>query len=92
MRGYMALWDANEWEVNYGMVDTPDHLIGYEPVQLHVVSHIPEHMRLTTWTVKRDPDKEAAIFERIKHARVYYAEVIAEFDRTHQPIAELEAA
>jgi hypothetical protein len=88
MRGYMALWDANEWEVNYGMVDTPDHLIGYEPVQLHVVSHIPEHMRLTTWTVKRDPEKEAAIFERIKHARVYYAEVIAEFDRTHAPAIE----
>jgi hypothetical protein len=54
MRGYMALWDADEWEVNYALVDTPEHLIGYEPMQLHVVSHIPEHMRLTTWTVKRD--------------------------------------
>ena len=83
MRGYMALWNAAEWEVNYAIVDTPEHLIGYEPMQLHVVGHIPEQMRLTTWTVKRDADKEAAIFERIKHAREYYAEVIAEFDRTH---------
>jgi hypothetical protein len=92
MRGYMALWDANEWEVNYALVDTPEHLIAWEPMQLHIVSHIPEHLRLTTWLVKRDADKEAAIFEKIKHARTYYDEVIAEFARTHQPIAELEAA
>jgi hypothetical protein len=92
MRGYMALWDAGEWEVNYCIVDTPEHLIGYEPMQLHIVGHIPEHLRLTTWTVKRDPEKEAAIFEKIKHARAYYAEAIAEFDRTHQPAIELEAA
>jgi hypothetical protein len=41
--------------------------------------------------VKRDADKEAAIFEKIKHARSYYDEVIAEFDRTHAA-AELAAA
>lgn len=92
MRGYMALWDANEWEVNYALVDTPEHLIAWEPMQLHIVSHIPEHLRLTTWLVKRDADKEAAIFEKIKHARVYYDEVIAEFARTHQSVVELEAA
>lgn len=91
MRGYMALWDADEWEVNYAIVDTPEHLIGYEPMALHVVGHIPEHLRLTTWTIQRDADKEAAIFERIKHARAYYAEVIAEFDRTHQEPLPLAA-
>ena len=89
-RGYMALWNADEWQVNYCLVDTPDRLIGYEPLQLHVVSHIPENMRLTTWTVKRDLEKEAAMFEKVKHARAYYAQVIAEFDRTH--VLELEAA
>lgn len=90
MRGYMALWNADEWEVNYCLVDTPDRLIGYEPLQLHVVSHIPENMRLTTWTVKRDPEKEAAMFQKVMHAREYYAQVIAEFDRTH--VLELEPA
>jgi hypothetical protein len=88
MRGYLALWDADEWDVDYAMVDTPEHLIGYDPMPLHVVGHIPEHMRLTTWTIKRDAAKEAAIFERIKHAREYYAEVIAEFDRSHVLFAE----
>ena len=84
MRGYMALWDADEWEVNYCLVDTPDNLIGYEPMQMHLVDHIPERMRLTSWTIQRDKDKETAIFEKVQHARTYYAQVIAEFDTTHK--------
>ncbi len=83
MRGYMALWDAEEWEVNYCLVDTPDRLIGFDPMELHFVSNIPEHMRVTTWTVKRDMEKEAAIFEKVKHAREYFKAVIQEFDQTH---------
>ena len=84
MRGYMALWDADEWEVNYALVDTPDRLIGYEPLQMHVVSHIPEHMRLTSWALKRDAAKEALIREKVEAAQAYYATAIAEFDQTHQ--------
>jgi len=83
MRGYMALWDADEWEVNYCLVNTPDHLIGYEPQSLHFVDHIPAHMRVTTWRITRDAAKEAAIAEKVRAARDYYAQVIAEFDRCH---------
>lgn len=86
-RGYMALWDAPEWEINYCLLDTPEHLIGYEPMQMHIVSHIPEHMRLTTWTIKRDAEKEALMWEKVRAARDYYAEVLAEFDRTHAELA-----
>ena len=84
MRGYMALWDADEWEVNYCLVDTPDRLIGFEPMELHFVSNIPERMRVTTWTVKRDIEKEAAIFEKVKHANEYFRQVIEEFELTHK--------
>lgn len=91
MRGYMWLWDADEWEVNYALVDTPERLIGYEPLQLHVVSHIPEHLRLTTWLIERDPAKERAIAEKVEAAREYYAEVVREFDQIHRP-AELQTA
>ena len=91
MRGYMRLWDADEWEVNYALVDTPERLIGFEPLQMHIVSHIPEHMRLTSWTIQRDFDKERAIVEKVKAAREYYTQVIAEFDQIHQ-IPELLAA
>lgn len=92
MRGYMALWNAEEWEVNYCLVDTPDRLIGFEKMDLHVVSHLPEWMRVTTWTVKRDLEKEAAIFEKVKHAREYFKQVIAEFDQTHAFSEQLKQA
>lgn len=85
MRGYMMLWDADEWEVNYALVDTPERLIGYEPLQMHVVSHIPEHMRLTSWIVTRNLEKERAIERKVLAAQAYYLEVIEEFDQIHQP-------
>lgn len=83
-RGYMVLWDADEWSVAYALVDTPDRLIGYEPLQMHVVSHIPEHMRLTEWTIKRDSSKEDLIREKVEAAQAYYRQVITEFDEIHQ--------
>ncbi len=82
-RSYMVLWDAYRWSIAYALVNTPERLIRFEPITLHFFDHIPEHMRLTVWTINRDAGKEAAMFEKIKAARAYYAEVIAEFDRTH---------
>jgi len=84
MRGYMALWDAGRWEVNYCMVDTPENLIGYESLELHLVSHIPEHLRVTTWALERDMGLERQIFEKLAHAKAYFLECIQEFDQQHQ--------
>lgn len=83
MQGYMDLWDADEWSVDYALVDTPERLIGYEPLQLHLVSHIPEHLRLTSWVVKRDQAVIDLMHTKVEHARAYYREVLREFDRTH---------
>ncbi|WP_289241814.1 hypothetical protein [Delftia sp.] len=69
--------------MNYALVDTPERLIGYEPLQLHVVSHIPEHLRLTTWLVERDFAKERAIAEKVEAARDYYSQCIHEFGELH---------
>jgi hypothetical protein len=79
----MKLWDAARWHIDYVLLDTPIGLIGYEPPSLHVVSHVPERMRITTWTIERDADKEALIETKIAAAQDYYAEVLAEFERTH---------
>lgn len=92
MRGYMMLWDADEWSVDYCMVETPERLIGYDPLQLHLVSHIPEHMRITSWTVRRDAAIEERIIEKVKAAREYYHQAVDEFDRTHRAGNPLEAA
>lgn len=86
-RGYMALWDADEWTVAYALLNTPTRLIGFEPLPMHVVDHIPEHMRLTVWTIKRDREKEDEMLAKVRHARAYYAQVIAEFHETHRETA-----
>lgn len=86
MRGYMMLWDADEWEVNYALVDTPERLIGYADLQLHLVSHIPEHLRITSWCIERDLKKEALIKEKVEAAQDYYLTAIREFDETHHPV------
>jgi hypothetical protein len=91
MRTYMRLWDSPRWHVDYVLLDTPSDLIRYEPVAMHIVSHIPEHLRVTTWTVDRDLEIEARMVEKVKAARLYYAEVVAEFDRTHRSPDELKS-
>lgn len=83
MRAYMMLWDAQEWSVDYCLVDTPENLIGYEPKEMHTFWHIPESHRITSWIVTRDADKEKAMVEKVKHANDYYDQVITEFNSTH---------
>lgn len=84
LRGYMKLWDRPAAQVAYCLVDTPEELIGYEDPEAHQVSHLPEHLRVTVWDIERDAEKEERIAEKVKAARLYYAEVIAEFDKAHQ--------
>ncbi|WP_349335391.1 hypothetical protein [Delftia sp. DS1230] len=92
MRGYMRLWDLERWEVNYVMVNTPEDLLGqHEPQHLHLVEHIPEHMRLTTWAIERDRALEAQMDVKLELARAYYTQCIAEFAATH-PVPGLPAA
>ena len=90
MRGYMMLWDADQWEVNYVLVDTPEDLIRNEPLELHVVNHLPPEHRLTTWLVERDFQKEALIRERVEAARWYYGQLIREFDGEHRMHAVID--
>jgi hypothetical protein len=83
MRGYMWLWDAGEWEVNYTLLSTPEELYRYEPASMHFVDHIPEHLRLTSWTITRDAAKEALMAEKVKAARVYASEILEQFTLSH---------
>jgi len=83
MRGYMMLWGAETWSVDYVLVSTPEELVGFEPPQLHFVDHIPEAHRWTTWLVERDRALESLIGDKVAAARRYYREVVNEFDREH---------
>jgi hypothetical protein len=87
-RGYMKLWDADRWGVAYALVNTPEDLIRHEPASLHFFDHIPEHMRLTVWTIERDRQLEELMAIKVRAARAYYAQVVAEFHATHHAIGQ----
>lgn len=96
MQGYMILWDADEWSVDYVMMPTPEHLIGrFEPPGPHQIDHLPEHLRVTSWVVQRDRTLERLIDVKVAAARRYAQQVIEEFDRLHRPpmvqVAKVEA-
>lgn len=96
MRGYMILWDAEQWSVDYVLVSTPEEFIGIESPAVHFVDHIPEAHRWTTWLVQRDRALESLISDKVTAARKYWRQALNEFDRTHSgapvtvtPVAEL---
>lgn len=91
MRGYMMLWDAETWSVDYVLVNTPENCLGLEPPSLHFVDHLPETHRWTTWLVRRDRAIEDVIADKVAATRRYYRQVINEFDRTHG-IAAIDGA
>lgn len=92
-RGYMMLWDVPEWETAYCMVDTPEELIGYESEALHSVSHIPQHMRITSITYKRDLSLERKIMWKCAAAQAYYTEavrmILSAHGETTGPVASI---
>lgn len=72
MRGYMMLWDCDAASVDYCLVDTPEHLIGYEQRELHIVSHIEPEKRVKSFVYKRDLEKEERIKQRCEQLQAYY--------------------
>lgn len=72
MRGYMMLWDCDEASVDYCLVDTPEHLIGYEQRDLHIVSHIDPAKRVKSFVYHRDLEKEERIKQRCEQLQAYY--------------------
>lgn len=53
-RAYMMLFEKPVWDIANCLVNTPDHLIGYEDESMHVFDHIPDELRITTITYRRD--------------------------------------
>jgi len=72
MRGYMMLWDCDEASVDYCLIDTPEHLIGYEQRELHIVSHIEPEKRVKSFVYHRDLEKEERIKQRCEQLQAYY--------------------
>ena len=83
LRAYMMLWDVEEAEIAYCMVNTPDELIKFEQEELHFVDHIPEHLRVTIVPYKRDKELEEKIKVKVEAAREYLANKVKQINQQH---------
>jgi hypothetical protein len=82
-RAYMWLWDVDEFEINYALVNTPDELIGYEDEKLHYVDHIAEELRVTRVTYKREKSLEDKIKTKVEAAHVYMQKMVDQIIAEH---------
>lgn len=71
LRAYMMLWNVDEGEIAYCLVNTPDELVRYEQPELHSVEHIPEQLRITRVPVLRDLELEEKIKRKVHACRLY---------------------
>ena len=87
MRAYMHLFDVDRATVAYCMVDTPEHLIGYEDEEIHIVSHkLPPELRITRIAYQRDMELEAKLIERCQIAQEYVREELFRIEAEHKGI------
>ncbi|MDX4957274.1 hypothetical protein [Delftia acidovorans] len=85
-RAYMHLWDVPRATIAYCLVDTPDHLVGYEDENLHIVSHISPELRITRVRYERDDALEKKLIERCKLAQDYLREELFRIESEHRGI------
>lgn len=83
LRGYMMLWDVDESEIDYCLVNTPDELIRYEPDALHYVDHIDPMLRVTRVPYSRDKVLEGKIKQKVDAARGYFEQIIQTIAEEH---------
>jgi len=87
-RAYMWLWDLEEFEIAYCLVNTPDELIGWESQELHFVDHIAPELRVTRVMYQRDRALEEKMRERVIAANAYLKETVRRIADEHaHPLA-----
>lgn len=84
LRAYMMLWDVDTSEIAYCLVDTPEELIGFDPVEIHQVSHINPVLRVTRVAVEREEALEERIKVKVEAARRYLDEVVQRIAEEHE--------
>ena len=83
LRAYMWLWDLDFSHIAYCMVNTPDHLIGYEDKKLHLVDHINPELRVTIVKYERDKTLEDKIKFKVDEARKYFDKMVKQISEEH---------
>lgn len=83
-RAYMWLWDVDQFEIAYCLVNTPDELIGYDQQDLHYVDHINPELRVTRVQYVRDKALEDKIKQRVEAANEYLDAMVRQIANEHE--------
>jgi hypothetical protein len=83
LRAYMMLWDLDQAQIAYCLVNTPEHLVGFEDKALHNVEHIAPELRVTLLNYKRDQALEDKIKFKVDEARKFYDLVVKQISDEH---------
>ena len=82
-RAYMWLWDVDQFEIAYCLVNTPAELIGHEQEDLHYVDHINPELRVTRVHYTRDKELEEKIKQRVEDANLYLDAMVKQIAAEH---------
>lgn len=83
LRAYMWLWDLDYAHIAYCLVNTPEHLVGFEDKALHQVEHINPELRVTVVKYVRDKTMEDKIKFKVDEARKYYDKIVKQISQEH---------
>lgn len=77
LRAYMHLYDVNQAELAYCLVDTPEDLISQkDPEHWHIMSDVPLKYRVSTLRIERDLEKEQQLLNRLALCSQYVEEAL----------------
>lgn len=72
LRAYMHLYDVNQAELAYCLVNTPTELINRrDPEHWHNVDDVPLKLRVSTLRIKRSEEKEHQLLNRLELCNKY---------------------
>ena len=82
LRAYMHLYDVNNAELAYCLVNTPPELITFkDPEHWHIVDDVPMQLRVSTLRIERDLEKEQQLLNRLALCSQYIEEVSSKWQQ-----------
>ena len=82
LRSYMHLYNVNQAELAYCLVDTPEDLRKKtDPQHWHEVSDVPLNLRVSTLRIARDEVKEQQLLNRLSLCSQYIKEELSKWQQ-----------
>lgn len=78
LRAYMHLYNVDNAELAYCLVNTPPHLIvKKDPENWHVVDDVPLKLRVSSLMIHRDLEKEQQLLNRLELCSQYISDAVS---------------